>query len=93
MQTGKQEILGLSADDAPDEVPPVGEVGMKCDGVIAIEEVESGVDEPQKIVGERCDDISEVPPDSSEDDENDKPMGEIVPLQLTDDEYDSSDKT
>jgi hypothetical protein len=58
MQTGKQEILGLSADDAPDEVPPVGEVGMKCDGVIAIDEIESSVDEPQKIVGERCDDIS-----------------------------------
>ncbi len=79
MQTGKQEILGLSADDAPDEVPPVGDVRMKCYGFIAIDDVESGVDAPQKIVGERCDYSSEVPPDSSEDDWNDKPMGGIVP--------------
>jgi hypothetical protein len=63
----KQESKKYS-DGVPDEVPPVGEVGMKCDGVMAIDDVESGVNAPQKIIGERCDDRSEVPPDSSKDD-------------------------
>ncbi len=68
MQTGKQEILGYSADDAPDEIPPVGEVKMKCDGVKAIDDVGSFGDAPQKIVGEICYDTSNDPLDSSEDD-------------------------
>ena len=49
MQTRKKEILGLSADDAPVEVPPArdDEVGWMSDGVESSDGVGSDVDAPR----------------------------------------------
>ena len=47
MIEGKQKILGLSADDAPVEVPPDVDVGLSCGGVEMRIEVGSGVDGPR----------------------------------------------
>ena len=67
MQEGKHKILGLSADDAPAEVPPDVEVGWSCGGVESRNEVESGCDVPTERTDESCDEMKEFPPDSSED--------------------------
>ena len=42
-----EKILGLSADDAPVEVPPEAGVGLSCVGVEMRIEVGSGVDDPR----------------------------------------------
>ena len=78
-QEGKHKILGLSADDAPAEVPPDVEVGWSCGGVELRNEVGSGVDDPRKRAVNTGVEMSEVPPDSSEDDMNDRLMSEVVP--------------
>ena len=47
MIEGTKKILGLSADDAPVEVPPDVGVGLSCGGVEMRIEVGSGVDDPR----------------------------------------------
>ena len=47
IQTGKQQILELSADDAPVEVPPDDEVSWMSDGVESSDGVGCDVDVPR----------------------------------------------
>ena len=66
-QEGKHKILEFSVDVAPVEVPPDVEVGWIGGGVESRNEVGSGVDVPRNRADESCDEMNEVPPDSSKD--------------------------
>ena len=93
MQERKHKRYGLSADDAADEVPPVVEVGMMSDGVGRSDGVGSGGDVSTERVDEFCGEMSEVPPDESEDVMVDELSREVVPPEVNGDEFVSSDKT
>ena len=92
-QKGNRGKHGLSADDAADVVPPVVEVGLRNDGVELSDGVGSCIDGPRERVVKIGDEMSDVPPDSSEDDINGTVMSEVVSSQLKDMVIWSSNKT
>ena len=87
MQESKQIRFGLSADDAPVEVPPGGGVGLMNDGVESSDEGGSGGDISTERVDESCGEMSDVPPDEGEDVMVDGRSREVVPPEVKGDEF------